>query len=163
MTRATRIAAEALVLGAIGWLLFLAVASWAAAGAEPADPRAGYPPEWGFVAQVATRSVLLCAALAVVAWLLVRRDEPAGRGMCAAAAGLLVAAWAVRSGLAAGDLGRAADPIALAAATGPHTAAELGLIVSPLLAGARGVRPSPAWLIAAGAGLVACAVLEAFL
>lgn len=163
MSRGVRIAGEALAVGAVGWLLFLAVASWAAPGAQPSDPAAGYPAEWGFVAQVATRSVLLCGALAIVAWLLVRRDEPAGRGICAAAAALLVAAWAVRSGLAAGDLGRAADPVGLAAATAPHTAAELGLIVSPLLAGARGVRPRPAWLVAAGAGLVGCAVLEAFL
>lgn len=162
MIAAARTTAVAVALGAGGWLLFLAVAAAMSAGAAPADPAALYPADWSFAGAVLARSLLLCGAVWLVAWILARRGEPVGRAACAAAAVLLVAAWASRSGVAAADLGVGVDWWRLAAATGPHAAAELGLIALPLVAAARGHAPRAGWVAAAATGLAACAVLEAF-
>ena len=164
MPATLRTAATAFALGAAGWLLFMAVALGMGGAATPAiDPAALYPPEWSFAADVLLRSLVLCASVALVAWLLTRRDEPVGRVLCAGAAVLLVVAWASRSGASAAALGLGADAAALAAATAPHAAAELALITLPLTAAARGHAVGAGWMAAAGAGLAACAVVEAFL
>lgn len=154
----------AVAAGVAGWLMVLAVAAWTHPDAAPAaDPSALYRADGGFIATVAVNNIALCAATWLIAWLLARRGEPGGRVLCGLAAAALVTAWAVRAGLDAGALGVGADTAALAAATAPHTAPELALIVSGLVAAAHGHRPRLWWLGAAAAGLVACAVAEAVL
>jgi hypothetical protein len=152
----------ALGLGVTGWLVFLLVAATMARGGA-ADPSQLYPAEWSFAAGVLARNLALCATLWLVARLLTRRGEALGRMLCSGAAILLVGVWATRAGLSVGDLGLAVEGSALLRATAPHTGAELGLIVLPLVAAATARRPGMGWLAGAGAGLAVCAVAEAFL
>lgn len=159
-----RTGALAVGLGVAGWLTSLLVAAHAhPAGVAAVDPAVLYTADGSFAAAVALNNLLLCSATFAIAWLLARRGEPSGCVLCALAAAVLVGAWAVRAGLDAGAIGVGADIGALALATAPHTAPELALIILAPVAAACGHRPRPAWLAACGAGLVACAVVEAVL
>lgn len=155
----------ALVAGAAAWAIFVTVALLSAGPVALTIDEAGiYSADAAFAAQVATRNLLVFAGMVALAHIIATRAGNCRIRVATAliALGIVLGAWVLTQGHAAGALGLAADPGALMAATITHTIPELAVMALPLSVVATGGRIGRRLIGLGAAGVVVCTLLEAF-